>query len=103
MEITVFTCDLKTPEKCICNFTLLKFNEKLLSERHPCKDHFTYRNRFDSTDYLHLFEVTDGLDGLFTLYWGGRVTWFELDDGLSSPLQAFQVSFELSQLLFLVL
>ena len=53
--------------------------------------------------YLHLFEVTHSLDGQFALYWGSRVTWFQLDDGLGSPLQAFQVSFELSQLLFLIL
>lgn len=53
--------------------------------------------------YLHLFEVTNSLDGLFALYWAGRVTWFQLDDGLGSPLQAFQVSFKLVQLLFLIL
>lgn len=53
--------------------------------------------------YLHLFEVADSLDGLFALYCSGRVTWFQLDDGLGSSFQAFQVSFELSQLLFLIL
>lgn len=53
--------------------------------------------------YLHLFEVTNSLDGQFALYWRGRVTWFQLNDGLSPSLQAFQVSFEFIQLLFLIL
>lgn len=53
--------------------------------------------------YLHLLEVTNSLDGQLSLYRSSRVTWFHLDDGLGSPLQAFQVSFELIQLLFLIL
>lgn len=58
----------------------------------------------DSEDAdLHLFEVADGLDGLFAFYRGSRVSWFELDDGLGSSLQAFQVSLELIHLLFLIL
>ena len=53
--------------------------------------------------YLHLFEVAYSLDGLLALYGGGGVTWFQLDDGLGSSLQAFQVGLELSQLFFVIL
>lgn len=57
----------------------------------------------DKHTHLHLFEVADGLDRLFALYRRGRVARFQLDDGLGSSLQALDVGFKLSQLLFFVL
>lgn len=38
--------------------------------------------------YLLLLEVTDCLYGQFAFNGGGGVTWFQLDDGLSSLVQA---------------
>lgn len=56
-----------------------------------------------SLAYLHLLKVTHSLDGQLALNCCGRVPWFQLDDGLGPLVQAFQVSSELLQLLFLIL
>lgn len=53
--------------------------------------------------YLHLFEVTHRLDGQFSLDRSRWVPRLQLDNGVGFSLQAFQVSFELCQLLFLIL
>lgn len=53
--------------------------------------------------YLHLFEVTHGLDGQFASEGGGGVSRLQLDDRFGSLVQAGDVSLKLVQLLSFLL
>lgn len=53
--------------------------------------------------YLHLFEVTHGLNGQFALDWSGWIAWLELNDGLCPLVQAGDLVLELIELFFLFL
>lgn len=57
----------------------------------------------EECSHLLLLEITDGLDGQFAFDGGGGVTWFQLDDGLGSLVQAGHQGFVFIQLLPLLL
>lgn len=50
-----------------------------------------------------MLEVTDSLNGQFSFDGGGGVTWFQLDDGLGSLVQAGHHGLEFIQLFLLFL
>lgn len=50
-----------------------------------------------------MLEVTDSLNGQFAFDGGGGVTWFQLDNGLGSLVQAGHHGLELIQLFLLLL
>lgn len=60
-------------------------------------------NQINRHSNLHLLEVTDSLNGQFAFDRSGGVTWFQLDDGFSSLVQACHKGLEFIQLFLLFL